>query len=222
MKQENVTMLSKRVLRSLVTISTSLIFVTACSSGIKPSSNESGADAVETDVTTTINSASNAGGYSIQPGDKLEISVYGEDDLQKELTVGPGGGITFPLIGDINAKGKTVDQLRSEVKEKLAQFIPQAAVSVSIKEVIGNKVHVLGQVKSPGEYILTGSADVMQALSMAGGVTAFAALRKIKILRRDSVTQAQSVIGFNYSDVIKGKNLGQNILLHSGDTVVVP
>ncbi len=216
-------MLSKRVLRSLVTISTSLILVTACSSGggIKPSSNESGANAVETEV-TTINSVPNAGGYAIQAGDKLEISVYGEDDLQKELTVGPGGGITFPLIGDLNAKGKTVDQLRGEVKDKLAQFIPQAAVSVSIKEVIGNKVHVLGQVKSPGEYILTGNTDVMQALSMAGGVTAFAALRKIKILRRNSVTQAQKVIGFNYSDVIKGKNLGQNILLHSGDTVVVP
>jgi polysaccharide export outer membrane protein len=222
MKQENVTMLSKRVLRSLVTISTSLILVTACAGGIKPSSNESGVDAVETDVTTTVNSAPNAGGYSIQPGDKLEISVYGEEDLQKELTVGPGGGITFPLIGDLNAKGKTVDQLRTEVKDQLSKFIPQAAVSVSIKEVIGNKVHVLGQVKSPGEYILTGSTDVMQALSMAGGVTAFASLRKIKILRRDSATQSQKVIGFNYSDVIKGKNLAQNILLHSGDTVVVP
>lgn len=216
-------MLSKRVIQSIMTISASLILVTACGGGVKPSSDDGAksADAVATAKTFT-SAAPNSGGYSIQPGDKLEISVYGEDDLAKELTVGPGGGITFPLIGDLNAKGKTVDQLRSEVKSQLSQFIPQAAVSVSIKEVIGNKVHVLGQVKSPGEYILTGNTDVMQALSMAGGVTAFAALRKIKILRRDATTQQQSVIGFNYSDVIKGKSLGQNILLHSGDTVVVP
>lgn len=160
--------------------------------------------------------------YNIQPGDKLEISVYGEDELQKEITVGPGGGITFPLIGDMNARGKSVDELREEVRQKLAAYIPEASVSVSIKEVVGNKVHVLGQVASPGEYVLSGATDVMQALSMAGGVTAFAASKKIKILRRDPATQKQSVIRFNYSDVIKGNNLEQNILLNSGDTVVVP
>lgn len=196
-----------------------VIALSGCSGN--PLKSSEGAEAPDKPM-AAVQSVIGVSAYQIQPGDKLEISVYGEDELQKEITVGPGGGINFPLIGDLNARGKTVDQLREEVRGQLSTFIPEASVSVSIKEVVGNKVSVLGQVSDPGEYVLSGTTDVLQALSMAGGITAFAATKKVKILRRDQRTGQQTVIPFNYSDVIKGVSLEQNILLKSGDTVVVP
>jgi polysaccharide export outer membrane protein len=163
-----------------------------------------------------------APGYLIQPGDVLSISVWNEDELKREVTVRPDGGITFPLIGDLQASGKSIRDLRAEITKGLSAYIPEAAVSLNLKQVVGNKVNVLGQVKSPGEFILTSGTDVLQALSMAGGVTAFANLTNIKILRRDKETREQSVIRFNYKKVLKGRSLEQNILLQSGDTIVVP
>jgi len=163
-----------------------------------------------------------APGYLIQPGDILSISVWNEEELQREVTVRPDGGITFPLIGDLQASGKSIRDLRAEITKGLSTYIPEAAVSLNLKQVVGNKVNVLGQVKSPGEFILTSGTDVLQALSMAGGVTAFANLTNIKILRRDKKTQEQTVIPFNYKKVLRGRGLEQNILLHSGDTIVVP
>jgi len=160
--------------------------------------------------------------YKIQPGDKLYISVYNEEDLQKDIVVRPDGGITFPLIGDVQASGKSVSQLRDEITARLGEYIPDATVSVSLKEVIGNKIFVLGQVKKPGEYVLTGDIDVLQALSMAGGLTAFANSNKIKVLRRDPETHKKMVIPFSYKKVMRGEDLEQNITLRSGDTVVVP
>ena len=163
-----------------------------------------------------------APGYLIQPGDVLSISVWNEEELQREVTVRPDGGITFPLIGDLHASGKSIRDLRAEITKGLSTYIPEAAVSLNLKQVVGNKVNVLGQVKEPGEFILTSGTDVLQALSMAGGVTAFANRSKIKILRRDKKTQEQTVIPFNYKKVLKGRGLKQNILLQSGDTIVVP
>ncbi len=160
--------------------------------------------------------------YKIQPGDKLYISVYNEEDLQKDIVVRPDGGITFPLIGDVEAKGKSVAELREEITSRLAQYIPEATVSVSLQEVIGNKIFVLGQVKNPGEYVLTGDIDVLQALSMAGGLTAFANSNKIKVLRRNKLTNKKEVIPFSYKKVMRGEGLEQNITLRSGDTVIVP
>ena len=160
--------------------------------------------------------------YKIQPGDKLYISVYNEEDLQKDIVVRPDGGITFPLIGDVQASGKSISQLRDEITTRLGEYIPEATVSVSLKEVIGNKIFVLGQVKNPGEYVLTGDIDVLQALSMAGGLTAFANSSRIKVLRRDPVTHKKIVIPFSYKKVMRGEGLEQNITLRSGDTVVVP
>lgn len=161
-------------------------------------------------------------GYLVQPGDVLTISVWNEEELQREVIVRPDGGITFPLIGDVEASGKSIRALRAEVTEGLSRFIPEAAVSVNLKQVVGNKINVLGQVKAPGEFVLTSGTDVLQALSMAGGVTAFANMSNIKILRRDKVTREQTVIPFNYKKILRGRGLEQNILLFSGDTIVVP
>jgi polysaccharide export outer membrane protein len=159
-------------------------------------------------------------GYGIQPGDILEVSVWKEKDLQRDVLVRPDGGFSFPLIGDVQATGKTVEQLRKELATRLQRFIPDPVVTVATKLAAGNKIYVIGRVHKPGEYIASRYVNVMQALSMAGGMTPFAAANGIVILRR--VNGAETAIRFKYNQVRKGKNLTQNIILQSGDVVVVP
>lgn len=159
--------------------------------------------------------------YAIQAGDVLEISVWREKDLEKIVLVRPDGGINFPLVGDIMAAGKTIDQIQSELAAKLAKFVPDPVVSVSVKQALGNKIYVIGKVNHPGEVVANRDMDVMQALSVAGGLTPFASANKIKILRRDEKGEIKS-IPFKYSNVEKGKDLEQNIILRGGDVVVVP
>jgi len=158
--------------------------------------------------------------YTVKPGDLLSISVWKEPDLQKETLVRPDGSFSFPLVGEVDAKGKTVADLNRTLSTRLTKFISDPVVTVSIQEVKGNKVYVLGQVNKPGEFIMNPSVDVMQALSMAGGTTPFASLGDIVILRR-TPTGKQS-LPFRYNDVVRGKRLDQNIDLQSGDVVVVP
>lgn len=159
--------------------------------------------------------------YRVNPGDVLQITVWKEVDLQRELLVNPDGHFAFPLAGDMVAEGKTVEQIRVELTEKLTRFIPDVVVTVAALQLNGNKIYVLGQVNRPGEFIMTRTVDVMQAISMAGGPTAFAAVDDIRILRR-GVQGSQIAIPFRYKAVQEGSKLEQNILLRAGDTVVVP
>ena len=163
--------------------------------------------------------ATNAG-YRILPGDMLSISVWKEEELQRKVLVRPDGGISFPLAGDLPAAGKTVPELQDELSGRLSQYIPDAVVTVTLEEVRGNQVYVLGQVTNPGAYTMNPRLDVLQVLAVAGGTTPFASLNDIKIFRRTN--DRQTVLNFQYSDVIRGRNLQQNILLQHGDTVVVP
>jgi len=164
--------------------------------------------------------ASSAEAYQIQPGDVLNVAVWRESDLRLEVLVRPDGGFSVPLIGEINASGKTIPELRAELLSRYGKFIPDTDVSVSIKQLNGNKVYVIGKVGRPGAFIMLRPMDVMQILSMAGGVTPFAAVDDIKILRRNG--EAQQVFGFQYSSVEQGQELAQNILLKSGDVIIVP
>jgi polysaccharide export outer membrane protein len=161
------------------------------------------------------------GSYLIQPGDLLAISVWKEPDLQLEVLVRPDGGITFPLAGDQHASGRTVDELRQSLAERLKKYIPEPVVTVSLRQLGGNRIYVVGKVNRPGEFPFSRALDVMQSLSLAGGGTSFAALNDIRILRRDAKGR-QIAIPFRYEDVERGRNLEQNVLLESGDTVVVP
>jgi len=106
------------------------------------------------------------------------------------------------------------------VAERLAQYIPDPVVTVSIKEIRGNRVYVLGQVNNPGQFIMNPTVDVVQALALAGGTTPFAELNEIKILRREG--NSQTLTEFRYADLARGRNLEQNIILRSGDVVIVP
>ena len=159
-------------------------------------------------------------GYQIGPEDVLEISVWKEDGLRKDVLVRPDGGISFPLVGEISAVGKTAGQLEAEITEKLNRFIPQPAVSVAVLKVTGNKIYVIGKVQRPGEYVAGRYIDVLQALSMAGGLTPFAAENKIKVLRKED--GKDTVLPFQYSKIRNGENLEQNVMLKGGDVVVVP
>ncbi len=158
--------------------------------------------------------------YRLQPGDLVFISVWKEADLQAEVLVRPDGGLTFPLAGEQMAAGRTVDELRQSIDEKLRKFIPDPVITVSIRQIGGNRIYVVGKVNRPGEFAFSRRIDVMQSLSLAGGTTPFAAMNEIRILRRENGRQIS--ILFKYDEVAKGRQLEQNILLQSGDTVVVP
>jgi polysaccharide biosynthesis/export protein len=159
-------------------------------------------------------------GYLLRAGDTLVISVWKETELQGDVLIRPDGGISFALAGDVHAAGHTVSEVKAMVQTKVREFIPDAVVTVSVKTALGNQIFVIGKVNKPGNFLLTGPMDVMQALSLAGGATPFAATNSIRVLRRagDRLTS----IPFKYGQVSHGKKLDQNILLQSGDTVVVP
>lgn len=158
--------------------------------------------------------------YTINPGDLLEISVWKEPDLQRQVLVRPDGAFSFPLSGDVVAMGRTVEAVRQELAERLSTFIPDLVVTVTVAEINGNKIYVIGQVNTPGTFVVNPRVDVIQALAIAGGMTPFAESNDIKILRRRNGTQA--ILRFRYNDIIKGENLEQNVLLEVGDVVLVP
>ena len=160
------------------------------------------------------------GGYLVNAGDRLEISVWKEADLQREVLVRPDGAFSFPLAGQIMAEGHTVTEIREELESRLAKYIPDLVSTVTVLDVNGNRIFVIGQVNAPGMFVMNPSLDVMQALAMAGGTTPFAALKDIRILRRRN--GVQEAYEFDYTRVADGRSLEQNIELQSGDVVVVP
>ena len=163
---------------------------------------------------------SETGAYLLNPGDRLSITVWKEQDLQRQVLVRPDGSFSFPLAGDINARNKSVEQVRDELAQRLSRFIPDPVVTVATEEVLGNRIYVIGQVNRPGEFVASSRVDVVQALSIAGGFAVFAQKNDVKILRR--VNGELQAIPFRYGDIEKGKNLGQNQILQSGDVIVVP
>jgi polysaccharide biosynthesis/export protein len=161
------------------------------------------------------------GSYIVQAGDQLQVTVWKEPDLQGEVLVRPDGGISFPLAGDdVQAAGHSVDDIRKVLQSRLAKFVPDPVITVAVKAANGSRIFVVGKVNHPGDFALIRPIDIMQALSLAGGTTPFADVNGIRVLRRDG--DQQQVFRFRYDDVRRGRELTQNILLHSGDTVVVP
>jgi polysaccharide export outer membrane protein len=127
---------------------------------------------------------------------------------------------SFPLVGDIQAEDRTVEEIRTDLVKRLVKYIPNPNVSVAVMKVLSYKIYVVGRVNKPGEYLIGHYTDVLQALSLAGGLTPFAAENDIKVIRR--VRGQQQVFPVRYGDLRKGQDLEQNILLQRGDTVMVP
>ena len=158
--------------------------------------------------------------YQIQPSDVLVVSVWREPDLLREVTVSPDGWITFPLAGELRVEGSTVSDVREEIEGKIRRYINRAVVNVTLKQTLGNRVYVLGKVNNPGVFPFSKKLNVMQALSLAGGVSKFAATDDIRIIRETE--ESQTSFKFNYAQIQRGRQLSQNILLRSGDVVMVP
>lgn len=159
--------------------------------------------------------------YTINPGDVLSVTVWKEEDLQRQVLVRPDGAFSFPLAGEIQATDQSVEDVRNELVKRLSDYIPDPVVTVATESIQGNRVYVIGQVNRPGEFIASARIDVVQALSIAGGFTPFAQKNDVRILRRraDGVLDDLS---FRYGEVEKGRNLGQNLILEPGDVIIVP
>jgi polysaccharide biosynthesis/export protein len=160
-------------------------------------------------------------GYQLRPGDVVAVSVWQEPGLEQLVLVRPDGGVSFPLAGDLRAEGLTVDELASSIKSKLTRFIPNPVVTVTLQEIPGNRIFVIGRVNSPGDFpIISRDVTVMQALSMAGGLTPFAKDREIRVLRQ--VDGKEQSYPFDYRQAVRGEGAQQAITLEPGDVVVVP
>jgi len=158
--------------------------------------------------------------FALGPEDILEISVWKDEALTKQVVVRPDGWISFPLIGDIQAAGRTVEELRQEIQARIKKYIPDAPVTVMVMHVGSPKVYVVGKVSKPGVYVMGEPMRVLQVLAIAGGATPFADTNSILIIREEN--NKQVTYKFNYDKVAKGKELEQNITLKPDDTVVVP
>jgi polysaccharide export outer membrane protein len=158
--------------------------------------------------------------YRLGAEDVMMISVWKDEQLTREVVVRPDGVFSFPLVGDVQAEDRTVEEIRADLIKRLTKYIPNPNVSVAVTKVLSYKVYVVGRVNKPGEYLIGHYTDVLQALSLAGGLTPFAAENNIKVIRR--MKGQQQVFPFRYGDVRKGHDLEQNILLQRGDVVTVP
>jgi polysaccharide export outer membrane protein len=158
--------------------------------------------------------------YRLNPGDILSISVWNEEALQQDVLVLPDGTISFPLVGIIQVSNRTPAQVQKEISEKLSRLIPDPEINLSIRAVEGNNIFIIGKVNQPGRFPMTRPTDIVQALSLAGGFTPYAKTEEIQVLRRTG--NKQKVINFDYSRIAEGRALETNILLRSGDTIVVP
>lgn len=161
-----------------------------------------------------------ASDYVIGPTDVLSIVVWGERDLSSEVAVRPDGKISLPLVNDVVAAGLTPDQLRGRLTDAIKRYVESPVVTVVVRQVNNNRAFITGQVAHPGPYVLSGPTTVLQLIAMAGGFTDFADRKHVLITRFEN--GVQRAFAFNYDDVIKRRDMSQNVLLRAGDTVVVP
>jgi polysaccharide export outer membrane protein len=150
----------------------------------------------------------------------LNIEVWKDPILTRPVTVLPDGKIAFPLIGEIEAEGKTVSQLKKEIEGRLARYLQDAVITVEVRQMSSLQIYVLGRVNAPGRTILSANVNVLQALAIAGGPNAFANRSRIRVFRQEGGKTL--ILPFDYDDVTAGKNMESNILLQRGDVIFVP
>jgi len=159
-------------------------------------------------------------GYVISPGDVLAVQVWKEPEVSTTVPVRPDGKISVPLLNDVQAAGLTATALTTDLTDRLKKYISDPQVTVILTQVNSQRFYITGEVNRGGTYPLEPGMTVLQGLSSAGGFTPFANLKKIYVMRKVNGTQQK--FPFNYKDVVKGKETGQNIALQPGDTIVVP
>jgi polysaccharide export outer membrane protein len=166
--------------------------------------------------------------YRVAPGDVLQVFVWKEPDLSREIRVRTDGNLTVPLIGDVSAVGKTLRTLASELEERLGQLVTSPVVTVTLSSSNVLRFFVVGQVHRGGEFPLLGRTTVMQALALAGGFQEYAKTDEIRILRQELVVAGgrarteQVAVPVNYKTLAQGQNLQGDVVLKPGDVIVVP
>jgi polysaccharide export outer membrane protein len=158
--------------------------------------------------------------YVIGPGDVLNISVWKDESLTREVVVLPDGRIAFPLIGQLTAAGRSLAEITREMEQKLERFVPGVTLSVVVQQVNSLMIYVIGRVNNPGRFVLNSDINVLQALAMAGGLNPFAKRGDIRIFRE--VGKGTEIFNFDYDKVSAGEQIQQNIRLKRGDVIVVP
>ncbi len=158
--------------------------------------------------------------FIIGPEDDLEIMVWKSPELTRRLLVRPDGKISFPFIGDVQAAGLTTTKLKEAITIRLKEYIAEPEVSVNVMVVNSYYFYMMGEIGKPGKYPLRGRVTLLQAITLAGGFTPFASKNRISIFRKEGQTEKKIPIRFD--DIIYGENTEKNIILHSGDTIVVP
>lgn len=171
-------------------------------------------------VSISVANADSPQSYRLRAGDLIQVSVWGEETLQKESLVLPDGSITYPLAGRVEVVGLTSGEAEKRIAEKLKAYLPDPQVSVVITKIEGNRAHVLGKVLKPGPILMVGPMTVLEALSNAGGLDKFADINNIKVIR--NTPQGQKSIPVHYDRLVRGEGLENNIVLNVGDTIVVP
>lgn len=165
--------------------------------------------------------AENLPRFLLGPEDILEISVWRDETLTRQVMIMPDGKFSFPLIGDIQASGHTIAEIRTMVQEKIKKYVPDSPVSVVMEKIQSPKVYIVGRVNKQGTYIMQGRPlTVAQIIALAGGLTPFAEGDEIHVLRNSD--NGQKAIPIDYEKITQGKELSHNIILQPGDTVVVP
>ncbi|MDL1968853.1 MAG: polysaccharide export protein [Deltaproteobacteria bacterium] len=158
--------------------------------------------------------------YKIGKGDLLEIITWKEEDFSREVFVRIDGRITFPLIDDIQAAGRTTMEVKKEIETELKEFIEDPIVTVILKNPLSQKFYILGEVLKTGEYQLVKKLTILQAFALAGGFTEWASKKEIILLRNEN--GIDKLIRVNYKNIIKGKDLSQNVNIKVNDTIIVP
>lgn len=159
--------------------------------------------------------------YRIGSGDVLQIFVWKEPEFSRDVAVRMDGKMTVPLLGDVSAAGRTPQQLAAELATGLGRFLSAPQVTVGVSQANSSRFYVVGKVARPGEFPLNGRLTVLQALALAGGLLEYAKADQIMVIRPDAA-QGQTFVPFNYKRIEEAKDLGQNIVLLPGDTIVVP
>ena len=154
--------------------------------------------------------------YKVGPADILGIRVWDEPQFSEPVIVQENGRITLPLVGDLQAGGLTPVQIAESITKALAKYIVKPLVTVTVQQVGSRRYYMDGEISRPGEYPLVVPTTILEAISKAGGPAPFANTKKIYVLRKDKR------LPFNWKDVLKGKHMDQNILLESGDHIVIP
>ena len=161
------------------------------------------------------------GTYIIGAGDILEITTWKEEDFSREtVPVRLDGMITFPLIDDVKAEGKTTMQVKAAIEEKLKDYVSEPNVTVHLQASLSKRFYVLGEVMNTGEYPLIKNYTVLQAFALAGGFTEWASKKEILLLR--NVDGEEKILRINYKQIIKGKDFDQNVRIQPDDTIIVP